>query len=209
MMQIRGIGRTALLGVASSAALLAGGTTIANASTSPTTKTLTLVLKSGGKPLAAEGAPVAGTTFTNDNTGDTGPAIASCTDPGWAAPLTGTEWISSTDACGGVDNGSNDTTEYESSFTLPANFIKGSIKVKLAADNIGSAYLNGVELGTGAGFGAFSIYSLSTTKDPTLMGSGVNTLDIVDQDVGGFPYGVDYKATITYVVPRASASVRH
>jgi hypothetical protein len=202
MTTFRGIGRTVLLTAVSSAALLAGMTAAASA------KTVTLTFLSGGKPLAAEGAPVANTTYYNENTGDSGPAIASCTNENWAPPLKKTEWISSADACGTLDNGSYDTTDYETTFTVPTDITKGSIKVTMAADDVGAALLNGYEFGSGAGYGSFATYSANTKKDPDLFAQD-NTLDIQDTDTGGFPYGVDYKAVITYTVPKSNPTARH
>jgi hypothetical protein len=204
MGKFRGIGRMTLLAAASGAALLAGSTAVAGAST---TKTVTLTFNSGGKPLAAEGAPVSNTTFSNENTGNTGQAIGSCRNADWAIPLAKTEWISSDDACGSTDSGAYDTTDYDTQFTLPTDIIRGSIKVKMAADDYGAALLDGYNFGEGASYGAFSVYTMNTKKNPDLF-EQENTLDIQDTDEGGFPYGVDYKATITYVIPKPSASVR-
>jgi hypothetical protein len=190
-----GIGHGVLLTAACSAALLAGGAAVAGA------KTVTLTFNSGGKPLAAEGAPVTNTTYYNEFTTGRGQAVGSCTYPGWVAPLAKTEWISSDDACGSTNSGAYATTDYDTQFTLPTNILHGSIKVKMAADDDGAALLNGYNFGEGVSYGAFAVYTTNTKKDPDLFEQD-NTLDIQDTDQGGFPYGVDYKVTITYVIPK-------
>ena len=60
--------------------------------------------------------------------------------------ISGTRWINTTGSTG-IDQSTILSTDYSTTFSLPAGFADPSITIQLMADNAGTVFINGVQFG--------------------------------------------------------------
>jgi uncharacterized repeat protein (TIGR01451 family) len=195
----------ALVGVAAAVALgvLAGVLHVGTASADQA-GSHSITLASGTTP----------TTFSVEPSGPSGtaalegppfsPAGAVCNTAYGLLPST--KWIGVTAACA-ANAGTNQTTDYDVTFSLPTGFTNGAISVSVLADNQAIVLLNGTEIGrqdacgTSGCSSAHDLQNFNGTKSwtftSTALVAGTNTLrfQVVDK---GVVSGLDYSATVTY-----------
>lgn len=138
-----------------------------------------------------------------------GPVVAKVVPPccsAWAAPITGSQWISPR-----LDYLGFNTT-YTTTFVLPANALSPSLSVISMADNSANISLNTTQFQT-RNTAACRADFLAPLTASTTSGFvvGVNTLSFaVDNCIGGFGLnatGLDFVATVTYSLDTTPPSV--
>jgi len=148
----------------------------------------TLTLASGSAAVTVSGSGISDTP---------GATTCTATPGGWAAPVGGSQWISSHADCAvGVDTA--DFT-YTTAFTLPGDLSGQGVSLSgsVLADDGVTVWLNGVnahQLFAGGGAGAVGTFS---TGDATLFRGGQNTLQFVVHNSGGGASGLDFVVTVT------------
>jgi hypothetical protein len=126
----------------------------------------------------------------------------------WAAPVTGSKWISTDTKQGTLTKGAIGTlakpatTSYVASFTLPAGYSAPSLSITLEADNAATVYLNGNLVNAQKQADYHPNYQTSTTFTTSTAsffsaGGKANTLEVRVADYGTAT-GLDYSATVTY-----------
>jgi hypothetical protein len=163
----------------------------------------------------ADSTPVVSSTATTNSSGSATQVISG--NPAWAAPLTGSSWISFTNtgdpsSAGFVVEPNGTAVTFTDTFNLTGTITNANLNV--LADDTASVWLNGVELASGNLGGSYPTCSslpigcLSSTMgvfnfaqlQPYLQ-DGTNTLSFVVYQEAGSSYGLDYAGTITTPEP--------
>jgi hypothetical protein len=157
----------------------------------------TITLVSGGG-AGDFGTPDPSVTYSIPAIGATGAAVITRPNGGYGA-ITGARWINTTGSTG-IDQSTILSTDYSTTFSLPAGFAGPSISVQVLADNAATVFLNGVQIGqqpqvdSEVNFGIVSTFGNSALATFHV---GSNTLTIRNADFGG-SNGIDFKAVISY-----------
>ena len=123
----------------------------------------------------------------------------------WATPVAGTSWIGASSNCANTaavgTPSTAKTTDYAVAFVLPAGFADPSISVSLHADNVGTVFLNGTQIGTQPGCCPLSNFQdppeVFASSNAALFQAGSNTLVFRVADHGTVT-GLDFRAVVSF-----------
>lgn len=144
----------------------------------------------GGLDNATQVSTDGGTTWKN--------AFILPTPVGTWEVISGTNWIHCDNTLGSTHPG---PTPYRITFDLPAGYQFPRLELLTHVDNFADIYLNGGFVGGYAHYSTATTFTgapeIFSTDNAALFHPGVNTLDLVAYDQGGYG-GIDFKAMVYY-----------